>query len=199
MTAAGQRDVEAVRRGLEQWSGEPVDALTRPVGGGFSGDTYFTRLGARQVTVRLAPDGLALLPDYDLHQQAELMRAIAREIPVPAVIAIVDDRSYLGAPFLVTEFVDGRVPSDRPSYLTQGWLYDVSPDAQRTLHDNFFDVCARIHRAALPASGLRVGLGAEIDWWCDYLDWATDGAPPPSLADAFAACRDAQPSRSAAD
>jgi aminoglycoside phosphotransferase (APT) family kinase protein len=120
-------------------------------------------------------------------------------VPVPRVVAYVDDLQWLGAPFLVMERVDGRIPNDNPPFTLVGWVHDAPPERQRALQDEFVSVCARIHRADWRAIGLGdlapagSALAHELAWWSDYLDWTSDGAPPAVLRDARAWCTEQKP------
>jgi aminoglycoside phosphotransferase (APT) family kinase protein len=197
MAIARQRDPATVRAGLSAWLGLPIDDLTQPSAGGLSSETYLFRAGADALVARLAPDGAGLFPSYDLNAQALVMQTLAEQgvVPVPRVVAYVDDDSWLGAPFIVMERVAGRVPTDQPSYLTEGWVHDAPPTRQRALHDNFLDVCARIHSCDWDGLGLAylarpggTGIDAEIAWWTSYLDWAADGAELAALREALGWC-----------
>lgn len=204
MAIARQRDPAAVRAGLAAWLGEPVGEVAQPGAGGLSSETYlFESATGRRLVARLAPAGDALFPVYDLAGQARIMQALGehRVVPVPRVIEYVDDPQWLGAPFLVMERVDGRVPSDNPPFVITGWVHDAPPEQQRALQDEFVSLCARIHRADWQAMGLgevaaRAGgtsLAAEVAWWSDYLDWTTDGAPTSVLRDARVWCTEHLP------
>ena len=204
MAVARQRDPDAVRSGLAAWLGQPVGEVARPATGGLSSETYlFESASGERLVARLAPAGDALFPVYDLAAQARIMQVLGDHlvVPVPRVIEYVDDPQWLGAPFVVMERVEGHIPADNPPFVTSGWLHDAPPDRQRALQDEFVSVCARLHRADWRALELdevatRPGgttLAAEVAWWSDYLDWATDGAPPPVLLDARAWCTEQLP------
>ncbi len=202
MALARQRDVTEVRRGLSAWSGEPVGELVQPSAGGLSSDTYLFRAGERDLVARLPPLGEGLFPTYNLAAQAFVMEALAEHgvVPVPDVVVYVDDEDLLGAPFLVMARVPGRVPTDNPSYLVDGWVHDAAPRDQRALHDAFGSVCARVNTCDWDGIGLTflarpggTGLPAEIAWWSDYLDWAADGADLTSVRDALAWCAEHAP------
>jgi len=197
MALARQRDVTDVRRGLSAWSGESVGELTQPSAGGLSSDTYLFQAGGRDLVARLPPLGEGLFPSYNLAAQAFVMEALGEHgvVPVPEVVEYVDDEDVLGAPFLVMARVPGRVPTDNPSYLVDGWVHDAAPDDQRALHDAFGSVCARVNMCDWDAMGLTflarpggTGLDAEIAWWTQYLDWAAAGADLAPVRDALAWC-----------
>ena len=204
MASARQRDPETVRAGLAAWSGAEVGAVVRPSTGGLSSETYLFDAGDRSLVARLAPAGDALFPVYDLRTQGLLIARLGElgVVPVPRVEAYVDDPQWLGAPFLVMERVAGLIPTDNPPFTLTGFVHDAPPERQRVLQGNFVDACARIHRADWRGE-LGVGhlvtrtggpaLAAEVAWWSDYLDWATDGAPPGLLADARAWCAESMP------
>jgi aminoglycoside phosphotransferase (APT) family kinase protein len=187
MASPEQRDA------LNAWAGAPVTDVEQPSTGGYSSDTLFFTANGRRLVARFPPAGEGIFPVYDLEQQADVMRALVGFVPVPEVIAYVDD-----PPLLVMERVDGLLATDNPPFLRKGWLHDAPPQEQRRVHDAFLRVSAQLHRAPLPDVGLRQGVDAEIAWWRDYAQFARAGAdlidrfdklaasapasaPPPSL------------------
>ena len=204
MASARQRDPEQVRAALSAWYGEPVGPVTSPSTGGLSSQTYLFDVGDASLVARLAPEGDALFPVYDLQTQGLLMHRLGAlgVVPVPRIHQYVADTEWLGAPFLVMDRVDGRIPTDNPPFTITGWVHDASHEQQRTLQTNFLDACVRIHRADwrdhlgvghLVTRPGGTGLDAEVSWWSEYLDWTSDGSPPPVLRDARAWCRDELP------
>lgn len=212
------RDAEALRSGLEGWlraklqerhrgaSGVSIAPPRRP-SAGLSGETLLVDAewseGRRRVTrslvVRLPPAGDGLFPTYDLSAQAALLRRLSGAgLPVARPFAYEPDPAFLGAGFLVVEGVEGRVLGT--SYLRRGWLHDSLPQDQARLHRSFLEALATLHRADWGALGLSFisrpggpGLGAEIEWWSEYLEWASGGSPHPVLADALRWCRASRP------
>jgi aminoglycoside phosphotransferase (APT) family kinase protein len=203
MTSSPQRDPASVRAGLAAWLREPIGELARPSAGGLSSETYMFDTEGGPLVARMAPAGDALFPAYDLAMQARIMQTLGASdiVPVPRVVAYVEDPQWLGAPFLVMERVAGRIPTDDPPFTLQGWLHDAPPARQRALQDEFFEACARIHRADWQTLGLgdvaaRPGgtsLRAEVAWWSDYLDFASEGSPPALLREARAWCTEQMP------
>jgi aminoglycoside phosphotransferase (APT) family kinase protein len=200
MALARAREVAGVRAGIEAWSGSRVDDLTQPTSGGLSSETYLFRIGDERLVLRLPPAGDALFPDYDLAQQARLMRDLDGVVPVPRVRELVDDTTYFGASFIVMEQVSGRIPTDNPSYLREGWVKDAPADEQRLIHDHFADCIARLHRSDVGRyddARMRIGLAAEVTWWTEYLDWAAEGSPPEQLLETLQWCDEHLPAESA--
>jgi aminoglycoside phosphotransferase (APT) family kinase protein len=214
--AKQERDLEAVRGGLERWlrarrpetANLHVAPLSRPPAG-LSSETLFadatwTEAGeehCEQFVARLPPAGEGLFPRYDLTLQARLQELMGPAgIPVATPIALEPDEAWVGAPFLLMPRVPGRVLVSNPPFVQEGWLHDAPPADQARLHEGFFDVLARIHRldwevldlgfAARPGS---TPLSAELQWWSGYLGWASDGAPLPVLADALVWCHEHRP------
>lgn len=206
--AAGQRDREAVRVGLERWLAREGDAvvvgaLDAPAAG-LSSDTLFARVerasSSEQLVLRLPPAGEGLFPAYDLGRQARVQQVLAEVgYPVATPVTYEPDPAWLGAPFLVMPRVPGRVLLANPSFLAAGWLHDASPDRQRGVLDGFLTTLAELHRldprpfGFLAAEG-PPGLAGEVARWADYLTWASgDLAPPGYLADALAWCAKHRP------
>jgi aminoglycoside phosphotransferase (APT) family kinase protein len=108
-------------------------------------------------------------------------------------IVLESDPRWLGAPFLLMEWVAGRALGEVPAL--DPILQAGSPEQRRHLHEQFVDALSAVHRiddgSLLPR--LRRGLADELAYWTSYLDWASSGSPPKRLADALAWCRDSMP------
>jgi aminoglycoside phosphotransferase (APT) family kinase protein len=189
VTLAAARDLDALRSGLERWLGRPVHDVRRPAPG-FSCETLVVD---DEAVIRLPPLGEGIFPVYDLAQQAAVQAAVAGAgVPVAGPARYEPDPSYLGAPFLAMPFAAGPIPGD----FTAGdpWLTGLPADEARAgVWRSFLDLLPAIHRADGSELGLRSGLGEELVWWDRYLGWATDGTPPPVLADALAWCAEHRP------
>ena len=87
------------------------------LGRGRSNLTYrVADASGRQVVVRRPPAGPILPTAHDVVREARIVRALAPTlVPVPDVLAIVDDPSLIGAPFAVYEMVEGAAVIDRAS------------------------------------------------------------------------------------
>lgn len=208
MTADQGRDWPAVISGCRRWLLEQwptVSGLQLTMGhdvltNGFSSESAileatYEENGAmvrRSIVLRLPPSGEGTFPEYDLEKQAKVQRLAGEHgIPVPAVIGSSVDHSYVGADFMVMDFVAGRVPADQaPQYCAAGWLFDADVKLQRTMYESFHDVLADIHSIDAGTVDLDFltraegpGLRGELEWWTNYLQWATDGNPPAEILD----------------
>jgi len=214
MTTLARRDDGELARGITAWcahrwpdSTHEVVELSRPKSG-WSNETLMvttrSRLGdderSDRFVVRLPPP-LPTWPSYDLEAQARVLDAVAPQgIAVPRVFALVEDEQWLGAPFLVMSHEAGRAGGEVPAF--DPWITDASPAEQRRLHETFAGLLASIHRvdwrAARLEHVLRGGdesIAREIEWWSQYIEWAAEGAPTPSLARAIAWCATTVPAR----
>jgi aminoglycoside phosphotransferase (APT) family kinase protein len=184
------------------WPDRPraaVSDVRRPAAG-WSNETLLLELSwepddgpprAERLVLRL-PTLVPSFPHYDLGAQARVLDALQRAgIPTARVVALELDDQWLGAPFLVMSFVDGRPGPELPGL--DPWLTDAPLPVQRAVHERFLTALASVHR--VDWSGLGLGehlrggtLPDEVDWWATYVEWATDGAPPRVLADAMQWC-----------
>jgi len=197
MATLARRDDAELTRALQAWceharpGAAPIAELVRPTAG-WTNETLLVRDhdGARFV-VRLPPP-LPTWRTYDLGAEAAVLRALAAQsIPVPRVLAYEPEERWLGAPFLVMSFEEGH-PIGEVAALDP-WLADAAPDEQRAVHVAFAVVLAAVHRVnwtslAPAVRGARSALGAEVAYWREYIDWASDGAPARALVDAADWC-----------
>jgi aminoglycoside phosphotransferase (APT) family kinase protein len=182
-----------------------VADLRRPSSGWSNETVLFTLLWHdergehRERLVLRLPSVVPSFPVYDLGAQARVLDALARAgIPTARVVAYEADDSHFGAPALLLEHVDGRAGPETPG--VDPWITDAPAGAQRAVQTAFLEVVAAIHRVDWRALGLgevlRGAAGdvrAEVEWWREYVDWATEGAPPRGLADAVGWCADHAP------
>lgn len=195
MTERARRDDAELRAGLAKWCGHPVE-FTRP-SAGWCNETLL--VPTDRLVVRLPPL-IPAYPAYDLGAQARVLDGLkAAGLPVPRVIGLEEDTSFLGAPFLVMSLEPGRAGPEAP--VLDPWLANAPVDTQRQVQTDFIDVLAAVHRADWSglAGVIRDGtdVAAEVDWWRDYIAWATDGSPPALLADAVDWCARTVPATAA--
>jgi aminoglycoside phosphotransferase (APT) family kinase protein len=190
--------LDRVRVGLESWmrrrldeTGLSIGGLRTPTGTGVANETVLfdaTRAsGATEGYVaRLAtPDSLYL--DYDLSVHYRMYDAMMAfpTVPTPDVLGYEDDPDVVGAPFFVMERIDGVVPTDQPSWATEGFVVDAEPTQRRALWEQTVRTMAELHRLDVePFLFLRTGAtdsgaGDCLDYWARSLRWATRREPLP--------------------
>ena len=197
------RDLDDVRRALTGWLATRHDGVRlvdlQRAAGGRTNETFLLDAswtgGGASLVVRVEPAGEGLFARYDLAMQAAVQElAAAHGVPTAVPAEVVDDRTWLGAPFLVMPWVRGRVPGSIPSL--DAWLAEAAPDRQRALYTSFLDALVAIHRIPLQAPTVpvrRAGIDEELDWWEELLRWSADGVPAPPLVEAIAWCRAHRP------
>jgi aminoglycoside phosphotransferase (APT) family kinase protein len=178
-----------------------ITDLRVPKESGLSAETVmfnvaWSQRGARReqrLVARVAPTGPGIYMDYDIPREAQVLRAVASHsaVPVPAVLWSETDPAVLGAPFLVMEHVDGRVPLDDPPFTGAGWVLDLTPEQQTVLHDNSLAAMAAVHTMpvedlGLEAAFVRPDLGTTlVEQHLGYVEamfeWATSGAANPVI------------------
>lgn len=205
------RDLEQVHRGLEAWFAHREGDSTLTISqfedskhSGFSNQTLFFRVtmpnGQSEAQVlRMPPAGVGLFPTYDLEMQWRMQSMLAaRGLPTLATVSYEADEKWLGTPFLVMPWLSGPSPDD-VTYVLKGWMHDATRDVQRCSLESFADLLGQLHTIEIEdyKDVLRrshgSGLAAELEWWHDYLLWASDGSPPSMMADAYAWARETSP------
>ena len=189
-----------------------VSDFSMPGHGGMSHDTILCRArwsdkGVQQergLVFRLAPVEGHIRPEYDLEVEARIMRVLGdcTRIPVPQVLWFEADTRSLGCVFYVMALVEGRVPSDNPSFVMEGWLYDADAPQQAIAQKETIRMMADLHTLDWCKLGFgfvgqhkygAVGLDQEFGYWKNYLNWATRETPLPKLTRAFEYCLENRP------
>jgi aminoglycoside phosphotransferase (APT) family kinase protein len=160
VAAATGRDPAATEHVLRSWLQERLGGVSVAVGdlaipaAGFSNETILGEArwrdaeGAdhrRPFVLRVGATSHQLYPDNEVLRQAEVMRALAGLVPVPAVWLHEADPAVLGAPFFLMDRVDGWVPPDLPSWHKRGWVLDLAPADRGRLYDNGLAAMAALH------------------------------------------------------
>lgn len=128
-----------------------IHAIDRPSGNGFSAATLLLSIGARSLPNKLVvqaapPSESALFEHYDIARTFHTQRILARHaVPVPSVRWLCEDSSRIGAPFYVMDFVEGRIPPDRPPYHAGGWLAEAEPRVRESTWMAGLDAMACLH------------------------------------------------------
>ncbi len=169
---------------------------------GYSSETVLVDLAStgsgreqtHALVVRLAPPTAGTFRDYDLRQQTIAELAAASAGVAIATPELVTDPQWLGAPFVVMPRVQGNIIGE--TALHDSWLNSLTENQRAHVHEAFVAAIATTHRADLAdAAGVpERDNEAELDFWADYLDWSSGGAPLAALVDALGWCRAHRPS-----
>ncbi|MFE3002169.1 phosphotransferase family protein [Nocardia sp. NPDC059246] len=170
---------------------------------GFATETYLFEVeddsGRTPLVLRRPPD-LSLFPDYDLLRQVLVMRRLADTgLPVPAVAWLERGDNPLGSPYFVMNRLEGRAPSDYPSYHAAGNYFEATPEQRARMWWGCVDTIAEVNQLdwralrldflAFPEHGAGV-----VEQGVNYLDaalqWACEGTPPETYRRAVAYLRD---------
>jgi aminoglycoside phosphotransferase (APT) family kinase protein len=180
------RDDGVLRERLQAWlatqlpaGADPqVSEISSPSASGMSSETLlFDAMwkgeeGASQggaFVGRMAPSQAdhPTFPTYDMEMQAGVLRLAAEYgVPVPAVRWLELDVSVLGAEFFVMERLEGRVPADVPTYVSEGWVFEATDEERREIQDQTVAAIAKIHSIDVEKSD------------CSFLEFKEPGDTP---------------------
>jgi aminoglycoside phosphotransferase (APT) family kinase protein len=205
-------DPDTARPQLERWHASrhseaqniQVTNVHIPSANGMSSETIlfditWTENGQERTqpsVARVTPTTAGLLPEYDLTRERQVIDAVAAStsVRVPVTYGVETDASVLGAPFLVMERLNGRVPTDDPPYTATGWVTELSPTQQARMHDNALVALAGIQSADISGVGpetvghpARGGspLAQQIAHYERLYDWAAADRMHPTIDGAF--------------
>lgn len=116
--------------------------------GGQSNPTYRIQSGAAQLVLRKQPPGQLLAGAHAVDREYRVMKALQDSgVPVPRMRAYGEDRSLLGTPFYVMDFLQGRVMMDQS-------LPGMTPAERGAIYAEMARVLAALHRVDPEAVGL---------------------------------------------
>lgn len=200
-------DTTAAQTRLEDWLAAKIEGaenlritnLVIPASAGLSNETVLFTASwddtgvhrSEDMVARVAPAGAGVFPSYDLAKEARVLRALGEHtaVPVPEVLLHSDDSTIFGAPFMVMQRVDGRVPSDDPPFTSGGWVLELAAGQRRQMWQNSIEAIAQIHATDLTELGLGDldpapngdALDGQIAYWRGFFDWAAEGEPNPTI------------------
>ncbi len=160
MPAAEIRDRTEAATALKRWLADAVGDPRADIvdlrfpNEGASGDIILARAlwhdeageHDRSIVCRVQAKTPLLFLDPDVMKDTRIMSEAGRHgLPVPACHWQVTDSAVLGAPFVVTDFVEGMTPSTVPSYHQAGWVTELSAEQRSLLHRNALDALATVH------------------------------------------------------
>jgi aminoglycoside phosphotransferase (APT) family kinase protein len=178
------RDLKRAGIAIEGWLRDHVDStihvtdVSTPGSAGVANETLIVETNGPRYVVRVdAAEHLFMGMDLDVHYRMYSTLADEPGIPVPAVHGFEADRAILGERFFVMEWVEGRVPPDRPNFNRSGWLKEASVQEREAIWRDTVALMARFH--ALPPSRFSFllrpelgtsGLEQEVGYWLGYAD-----------------------------
>lgn len=160
---------------LAPGGGDVAISDLRAPSAGYSGRTaFFTAsweedgLAVRKdLVLRMQSPDHQLFVEPDALRQAEVMRRLGAHpgVPTPRIVLTEADPEVLGTPFYLMERIEGRVPSDVPSWHKQGWTMALSADERARMHDNALTALVAVHAIEDPddLAFLARGGGEESD------------------------------------
>jgi len=209
--AAGDRLAAWLTTQLPGAKNLKVEDLVVPASAGLSNETVLFNASwqqdgqsvTRAMVARVQPAGEGVFPTYDLQKEAKVLGALGANsmVPVPEIYFYADDSTVFGAPFMVMERVDGRIPSDDPPFTAGGWVLDLDASQRQGMWQNTIEVLARIHDTDWRGLGLNFldtaangsGLDAQLAYWIEFFNWARAGEPNPTIEYALGWLADHKP------
>ncbi|WP_217576444.1 phosphotransferase family protein [Streptomyces sp. GbtcB7] len=124
-----------------------------PIGEGHSNVTMAVRREGADLVLRRPPRGPLPPSAHDMVREARVIRALGPTgARVPHVVAICDDAAVIGAPFFLSERVEGHVITG-----TVAEVFSADEDRRR-IADELVDALVEVHAVDWSAAGLD-GLG----------------------------------------
>jgi aminoglycoside phosphotransferase (APT) family kinase protein len=125
------------------------DIEVEAIGEGHSNVTFLLHRGKTTVVLRRPPRGPLPPSAHDVLREARVLSALGGHARVPKILAVCDDESVIGAPFLIMEMIAGHViVSTMPDELD-------SPQECRHTAQELIDGLVEIHAADWRAIGLE--------------------------------------------
>lgn len=116
--------------------------------GGQSNPTYRIQSGTAQLVLRKQPSGQLLAGAHAVDREYRVMKALqGTDVPVPRMLDYCEDRSLLGTPFYVMDFLQGRVMMEQS-------LPGMDPAERRAIYAEMVRVLAALHSVDHEAVGL---------------------------------------------
>lgn len=183
--------------------GRVVDVRT-PSTSGASSELYIvdvadgdlTGEGTNAIVLRLISDRVAYpYVDPEMQYLCQKLLGERSRAPVPKALAFEADPNFLGAAFVLIEYVTGNGAPDWPSYVREGWIADLSADERLTMWRNSIALIADFHATDLSGVDIaRLSLRSDgatpiaqlADYWRVYLDVVRQEGDYPALERAIA-------------
>lgn len=173
---------------LRRWLAENVTGARRDLElhatmltGGLSNVTYLLQQGEASWVLRRPPLGHVMTSAHDMGREHRVLSGLARvDFPAPRPRGLCKDADVIGAPFMLMDFVDGRIVGDQAAAatLTQRDGDEISAALVSTL--------SRLHDVDVVAAGLeRLGrpegyLARQVRRWSSQWE-VTQTRPVPEV------------------
>lgn len=185
-----------------------IEATEQPEGG-YSGETLIlsakvvkpTGEYAEKYVLRREPPENAVYPaqspavTVEVELQWRVMRALAEysDLPVAPAVGYEADPSVLGAPFFLTNYVEGDVPRETPPYVVEGFFAEADPKRRWAMSMAGVRTVAAVNKVDWRAAGLGdlVPDGVlptnerQLNLWWAFADVELRGRSHPTLLEAF--------------
>lgn len=156
-----------------------------------------------QCVVRVKP-GYDVYPETDMQRQYLCLAVAAKRsvAPVPVPLAFEEDDSILGAPFYLTELRTGKSAPDVPSYVSAGWIHDLSESdrlmvwkagLQSIVELQQMDLDDGVLAAAVLDSRADNPLDQALYWWRRYYEFVVEDRNYPVLEEALRVLENERP------
>ena len=186
-----------------------IGEIDIPVSTGFSNETVFFNISSEtdegshngRYVARIEPEDGGMFPvqtpdcEISVALQQHVMKTVQEnsDVPLPTVGRLITE-PYVGPPFFIMTFVDGRIPSDRPRYTEEGFVVDEATDEQRKkMVQTGLEAMAGIHainwiEADLhwlnPCEGLPTQ-AKQLEIYRTYVEKELDGRDHPVMSHAL--------------
>ncbi|MFK8020958.1 MAG: phosphotransferase family protein [Pseudomonadales bacterium] len=157
---------------IEQQTGRSDLNNVAPLRGGGSCEMFSLSLGDERFVIRRAPVAAVSDTAHNVVREFKIIEALsAGNVRVPKLLAACEDRSVLGAPFYIMQFIDGEVIRRKlPAH------YSESPETQVTIGEELIDALVELHAFEWRGSALETMakpenfLGRQVQRWMSQLE-----------------------------
>ena len=170
---------------LTQWCAQNVDGFQGPLTvtqfrGGQSNPTYKLTTRDALYVLRRKPTGKLLKGAHAIEREAQVMRALCGQFPVPRVYAFSPDEQVIGTPFYIMSYVEGRIFWDAR-------LPHLDAPSRPAYFDAMNETLARLHGIDYAELGLS-GFGRpenyvmrQIERWSKQYQADADAGRDPNM------------------
>jgi aminoglycoside phosphotransferase (APT) family kinase protein len=170
-------DIDGLRRFLrDRGLGDAVEMRVENISFGHSNEVHLIHFDGKSWALRRPPRGPLLPTAHDVIREFRILQALQNTpVPVPRVYASCQDPSYIGAPFMLMEYMRGRVirsgliPSSEKSFAE-------TPAQRRAVSEEMVDLLVTLQAVDWRAVGLE-GFGRpdgyierQVRRWIDQLE-----------------------------